>query len=146
MLYRDIYSAALIRRGTSRIGDHRVKGTLTDENSFLRASRDRVGWFAGEQYVEFGMNGAEIGRYDGPAVAYWHDIARVVISDENDVVAGRFGNTKAGILTLDRETRTWTAVSLPREYAPTWASMLGFDGTTLVTYSDVGTLRRFETK
>jgi hypothetical protein len=70
----------------------------------------------------------------------------MAISDENDVVAGWFGNGKAEFIVLDREKRTWTAVELPKEYAPTWAWVLGFDGTTLVTYSRNGLLRRFQAK
>lgn len=70
----------------------------------------------------------------------------MVLSEENDVVAGRFGKGKADFVVLDREKRAWTTVSLPKEHAPTWAWVLGFDGTTLVTYSKNGKLRRFNTK
>jgi hypothetical protein len=35
-------------------------------------------------------------------------------------------------------------VSIPKEHTPTWARVLGFDGTTLVTYTTNGRLRRFK--
>jgi hypothetical protein len=37
------------------------------EFSYLQASQDRVGWFtSGDQYLEFSLAGAEIGRFEGP--------------------------------------------------------------------------------
>jgi hypothetical protein len=124
-----------------------TRGFQTAATSFLSASRDRVGWFTlhGE-YIEFSLDGSEIARYDGPDGDDASDISGVALNEENDVVAGRFGKGKAEFVVLDREKRTWTAVSLPNEYAPTWARVLGFDGTTLVTYSENGKLRRFQTK
>ncbi len=124
----------------------RVKGSFSDETTYLCSSRDRVGWFAGEEYIEFGLNGSEIARYAGPAVSYWHDISGVTMNDESDVIAGRFGSGKANILILDRQTRAWTPVSLPKDYAPTWLEILGFDGAMLVTYGEMGILHRFELK
>ena len=148
---RDVVPKHLLRRfdpAGKLIGSAiiQVRGFHPDGSTFLRSSRDRVGSFTGEEYIEFALDGSEISRYDGPEGADWMDITGVVLSDENEVVAGRFGKGRAEILTLDRESRSWAAVSLPKEYAPTWAWMLGFDGTTLVTYSDVGTLRRLGTK
>jgi len=124
-----------------------VKGWQTAETSFMSASKDRVGWFtrAGE-YLEFSLDGLEIGRYDGPQEAEERDITGVALNDDNDVVAGRFGKDKAEFVVLDRERRTWNAVELPKEYAPTWARVIGFDGTTLVTYSQSGKLRMFKVK
>lgn len=123
-----------------------VKGSFSDETTYLCSSRDHVGWFAGEEYIEFRLNGSEIARYKGSAVSHWHDISGVTMNDDSDVIAGRFGSGKADILTLDRQTRSWIPVSLPKDYKPNWAEMLGFDGPTLVTYSDMGILDRFELK
>ncbi len=124
-----------------------VSGSKTAETSYLRASRDRVGWLArGGEYIEFSLDGSEIGRYERPAGAAERDITGLAISDDNDVVAGWFGGGKAEFVVLDRETRSWTAVVLPKEHAPKWARVLGFDGSTLVTYSQNGRLTRFKTK
>ena len=124
-----------------------VKGDETAVASFLRASRDRIGWFTrGPQYIEFSLDGLEIGRYDRPAGAGEWDITGIAISDENEVVASWFGGGKAEFVILDREKRTWTAVALPKEHAPKWARVLGFDGSTLLTYSKNGRLTRFNTK
>src|ERR1700682_1466225 len=124
-----------------------VRGWQSAVTSYLRASRDRVGWFTlGGEYIEFSLDGSEIGRYEQPEGATERNISGVDISEDNDVIAGRFGNGKAELVLLDRDKRTWTAVALPKEYAPTWAWVLGFDGTTLVTYSRSGLLRRFKTK
>jgi hypothetical protein len=116
------------------------------EAAFLRASRDRVGWFTGKEYIEFALNGSEIGRYDGPEVANQRDITGVALSQENEVIASRLGKGKAEFVVLDRENRTWTAASVPKEHAPAWAGVLGFDGTTLVTTTANGRLARFKTK
>jgi hypothetical protein len=123
-----------------------VRGFHPDESTDLTSSRDRVGWFTGEEYIEFSMDGSEIGRYDGPEGATERDIAGVALNEDNDVVAARFGRGKAEFVILNRELRTWNAISLPKDYAPKWAQLLGFDGTTLVVYTTNGTLRRFNTK
>jgi len=124
-----------------------VKGWQTAETSIMSASKDRVGWFtrAGE-YLEFSLDGWEIGRYEGPEGAEERDITGVALNDDNDVIAGRFGKDKAEFVVLDREHRTWTAVALPKEYAPTWARVIGFDGATVVTYYQSGKLRMFKVK
>jgi hypothetical protein len=148
---RDVVPKHLLRRFDSAgklLGSAviRVKGFHPDESTFLRASRDRVAWFTGEEYIEFGLDGSEADRYYGPEVANVREITGVAVSGEGDVVVGRFGGGAAGVLVLDRETRTWDAATLPSQHAPTWTWILGFDGATLVTYSDVGILRRFKMK
>lgn len=121
-----------------------VKGNRTQETSGLRSSRDRVGWLTRDgEYLELSLNGSEMARYDGPEVASDLDITGLAMSDDNDVVIGRFGHGKADFLALDRETRSWSQLSLPKEYVPIWAGVHGFDGTNLVTNSKNGTLRRF---
>jgi hypothetical protein len=61
-----------------------------------------------------------------------------------EISAGRFGKGKAEIVVLDRDHRTWLAVSIPKEYISTWTTVVGFEGTTLVTYSTSGRLRFFK--
>jgi len=122
-----------------------VKGARTQETSYLRSSRDRVGWLTrDDEYLEFSLDGKEIARYNGPAPE--RDINGVALSDENDVVAGRFGHGYAGFVILDRDTGTWNQLPVPSEYTPKWAWVHGFDGTTLVTNSSNGTLRRYNTQ
>jgi hypothetical protein len=124
-----------------------VKGSETAATSFLSASKDRIGWFTlGGEYLEFSLDGWEIGRYEGPEGAEPRDITGVVLNDDNDVIAGRFGKDKAEFVVLDRDRHAWTPVELPKEYATTWARVIGFDGATLVTYSQSGKLRMFKVK
>ena len=124
-------------------------------NSFLFSSRDRVGWYtAAGEYVEFSLDGDEIGRYQGPAGLDRPD--GVAISEDNDVVLGDFRATRespappdAGapqFLVLDRSSGEWIPVSLPEGQAPRWAHVLGFDGTTLVATSINGKLTRYRAK
>ena len=62
-------------------------------SSSLFSSPDRVGWFttAGE-YIEFSLDGHEIGRYQGPTGLDRPD--GVAISEDNDVVLGDFQATR----------------------------------------------------
>jgi len=123
------------------------RGSSTMNNSFLFSSRDRVGWFTtGGKYIEFSLDGKEIGRYEGPRGLQRRDISGVAISEDNDVVVGNFERGKAEFLALDRSSRSWIPVSLPKEDAPTGAYVLGFDGTTLVTTTQNGKLVRFKTR
>jgi hypothetical protein len=135
-----------------------VRGWATAQTSVLRSSLDRVGWMnLGGQYIEYSFDGSEIGRYEGPVgflTAFASrqtgpqrpdlgDIKGMAIDDADSVVVGVFKNRRAEIEVLDRETRTWIPAALPTEYAPKWVRVLGFDGSTLVTYSQNGILRRF---
>jgi len=124
-----------------------VKGDTSDQASYLRASKDRVGWYCtrGGEYVEFSLDGTEIARYDGPGVKE-RDISGVALSAENDVVVGRLANGKSELEMLDRQNRTWVPVSVPQEFATTYMRVYGFDGTTLVTSHSNTELRRFNTK
>ena len=108
----------------------------------LFSSHDRVGWFiAGGDYTEFSLDGDEIGRYKGPPGLRSPD--GVAISADNDVIlsAGR-----GRFLILDRSSGEWTRAFLPDGQAPSWARVLGFDGTTLVTTTGTGKLTRYTTK
>lgn len=122
----------------------------SDEESYLRASRDRVGWFTwyGE-YFEFSLDGRQIGHYKGPDGATQIDITGFALSDADDAVVGRTGKTNADFLVLDREGRTWMPAELPKDSpVPAWAGVMGFDGQTLVTLvgKSPGILRRFLTQ
>lgn len=120
-----------------------VSGWRIPDNSYLRASRDRVGWFASSnEYFEFALDGSEIGHYGGPPGMDFNDISGVAISDQNEVVAAWFGKRIAQIMTLDRTSRKWTPVSLATG-TPVWARILGFDGTTLIMYSKNGQFQRY---
>lgn len=127
----------------------RVQGWQTATTSFLRASRDRVGWFtrAGE-YLEFSLDGQEIARYPGPegAGVESRNITGMVLSEDNEVIVGHFGRATAEFMILDRERRSWKAVSVSKEQLPEWAFVLGLDGDTLVTFSTSGRLGRFKTR
>jgi hypothetical protein len=100
-----------------------------------------VGWFTrGGEYIEFSLDGSEVARYDWPEGAEKRDISGVAMSQNNDVIAGPFGKGRAEFDVLDRESRTWVAASVPKDHAPTWAWVLGFDGPALVTYNKDGEL------
>jgi len=127
---------------------------------YLRASRDRVGWFTEKnEYIEFSLDGAELARYEGPPGLYEgppgndrYEITGVALSDADDVVATRFSvkqrqgvQDKLEILLLDRNARKWIPAALSNGM-PEWAQALGFDGTTLVISSHNGELSFFDSK
>jgi hypothetical protein len=115
--------------------------------SILRASRDRIGWLTQDgEYIEFSLDGAETGRWDLPGHAGFLETTGFALSDENDVIVGHFGKGHAELLELDRDAQAWARVTLPKDYTPSWAWVMGFDGTTLVTHSNTGILRRFNMK
>jgi hypothetical protein len=111
--------------------------------SQLQASSDRVGWFTGgDQYVEFSLDGKEIGRFEGPPG--WGEpgmpmpesaFDRLAVSANNQVVVCGVSHDRNSmiLLTLDRLTRAWAPVSLPGEGTPYLGRLLGFDGVDLVT-------------
>ena len=126
-----------------------VLGSKTAETSFLRASLDRVGWFTRDgEYLEFSLDGAEIARYAGPegAGVDSRNITGLVLSEDNEVVAGHFGGGKAEFVVLDRQQRSWNPVLLSKIQTPSWAFVLGLDGNSLVTTSVNGRMGRFKTK
>jgi len=72
---------------------------LSLETSFLISSRDRVGWLnRGGEYVEFSLDGEEIGRYEGPEGSLSGDVSGVAIRKDNLVVAGCFQGEKTEFL------------------------------------------------
>jgi len=112
--------------------------------SFLLSSNDRVGWFTnGCQYIEFGLDGSELGRYDGPEGMNWMENGGYALSSDNQLVVGRRAGAKFEVLVLDRLTRRWLTGVLPDQSAEPWSSVLGFDGVTLVTSGLPGILHRW---
>jgi hypothetical protein len=121
------------------------KAWQTDEISQLRASRDRVGWFTRDmQYIEFSLDGSETGRYALPADPV--DSGGAALSEDNDVVIGTWTEKKRDYVILDRESGSWTPISLSQPDAQKAGRLLGFDGATLVTHSGNTTLRCFKFK
>jgi hypothetical protein len=121
-----------------------IKERRTQETSRLRSSPDRVGWLTRDfEYIEFSLDGNEIARYASPEGASDRNITGMAISDENEVVAGRFAHENTALLMLDRSSGTWNALSVPQEQVPSWVSVKGFDGKMLVTTTTNGTIRRF---
>ena len=105
---------------------------------------DRLGWLTEDgEYIEFSLDGAEMGRWDLPGQPGFLETTGFALSDQNDVIVGRFGKGHAELLELDRDAQTWARVTLPKDYTPSWAWIMGFDGTTLVADCNAGTLRRF---
>lgn len=121
------------------------KVQILDATSFLRMSRDRVGWFTREnEYIEFRLDGSESARYAGPVAAI--DDARVdglAISDHNDVFVSLWKKNQREYLFLDRTNRTWVPASVSETVK---GVIYGFDGTTLVTNGGWGRLRLFALK
>ncbi len=108
----------------------------------MGASRDRVGWFTCEgEYIEFSLDGKELGRYDGPK-----RVSGFALSDDNEAVAGQFDKKITRFIVLNRASRTWDPVSLPKADSPGWARVLGFEGSTLLTTTNNGIVRRFKTR
>jgi len=128
--------------------------------TYLRASRDRVGWFTEKnEYIEFSLDGSELARYEGPPGIYEgspgndrYQLTGMALSDVGEVIATRLSvkqrqgvQDKSEILLLDRNARKWIPVALSTGM-PEWAQALGFDGTTLVISSHHGEVSFFETK
>jgi hypothetical protein len=114
------------------------------EGSFLLASNDRVGWFTnGCQYIEFGLDGSEVGRYDGPDGMVWLQNGGYALSPDDELVVGRRVGANSDLLVLDRAARRWVIVGLADQGAEPWTRVLGFDGNALVTAGPPGTLRRW---
>jgi hypothetical protein len=66
------------------------------QNSFLRTSSDRIGWFTnGMEYIEFSFDGKELGRYDGPDVSDREESIRTGsfgLSSDNEVLFSTIEN------------------------------------------------------
>lgn len=119
----------------------------TADITFLRGGKDRVGWFTGPEYLEFGLDGAEISRYNVPGLSRADDATGFALSQEGDVVVSlRNGGRENRFLQLDRQHGTWAEVPLHKRDGGTSALVLGFDGPTLVTDTANGRISFFDTK
>jgi hypothetical protein len=98
----------------------------------LVASKDRVGWLnGGLEYVEFPLNGRDIGRSDfEEAVADC-----VALSPGNQVVVRRKENGEEWVDYLDRSSRQWLPLEIQDQEDSRWSWLSGFDGEVLVTFS-----------
>jgi len=101
------------------------------EGSYLRSSRDRVGWLTkGGEYLEFSLDGRETNRF--PAPPFWKEYAgvtNIALSDDFGVVAGAGNLRKAW--TLDRMKRIWSPVQVSGDPFNS-GLVFGFDGDQLV--------------
>jgi hypothetical protein len=113
--------------------------------SYFVASKDRVGWFTnGSEYIEFSLDGKEVGRFDGPPYVDRKQISGVGLDAEDRLFVGRKGDKTFNfeILELNRSNRTWSKAAIVGPDAPRSARILGFDGTALVTMEQAG-IRRY---
>jgi hypothetical protein len=113
--------------------------------SYLEAARDRMGWFtSGGQYLEFALDGKEIGRYEGPSGPDWdrHVFDQFALSEDNQAILTSHGAARTGflMLALDRRSGSWTPVTLTSAGAAQWQRLVGFDRTSLVTETSPGVL------
>jgi hypothetical protein len=127
-----------------------------DNVSYLGAARDRLGWLtASGEYIEFALDGADLGRYPGPdGVDYslesskWSNRSMAISADGQVVVAIMHEKEKqATFHLLNRVDRTWSVLSVPESRQWGWIRLLGFDGDRLVaTGSRIGEVRRLKTE
>jgi len=117
------------------------------ESSWMVASSDRIGWFANSnEYLEFSLGGNEIRRFDGPAelTGDFGQIRGAGLSADSEVAVGVQMKDGLKVFTLDRSTRTWSAVLLEQRNS---RGIAGFDGTTLITLPRLGlagTMSRYD--
>lgn len=113
--------------------------------SALMASSDRIGWLTHAcEYIEFSFTGIEMGRYTCPNGATdSFRMGGVGLSSSNELlVTGRTTDGPFTPLELDRATGQWSPVAVTGQPRNGYG-LVGFDGTTLVTYPNPSTLRRF---
>ena len=149
------YSASGILLSSTPIANLKVARETPGDatmGSTLLASRDRVGWFTrASQYIEFSLDGSELGRFDAPSDPDWdwHTIrlgGGLALSEDNHAVLCSNGKARhtLQVLTLDRPRRAWVPTSFGAGDTPQWQSLLGFDGNILVTRPKAGILLRWE--
>lgn len=105
-----------------------------NEGSTLMASNDRVGWLTWAcQYMEFSLQGVELGRYNCPSgSSSVSQLGGVALSQSNDLVVGAKQAAPLAPLELDRATGEWRPVTVLQDSGNT-NEVLGFDGLTLIT-------------
>lgn len=107
--------------------------------SKLVSSRDRVGWLTGAaQYLEFSLDGNELGRYEAPPWHFEEPVGSVLhvliylaLSESNEVVVEGLGPISS-MWKLNRDAHQWTPVSIVGEQISKTAWLLGFDGSELI--------------
>ncbi len=119
----------------------------------LRTSRSTVGFFTrASQYVEFSLDGKQLGVYDAPSGADWAwtstalcGLGGPAVSEDNQVVLCTTGTTRKDfqMRVLDRGARAWTPFSLSGSTSGA-VDLLGFDGTTLLIHPKQGVLTRWQ--
>jgi hypothetical protein len=121
--------------------------------SFLSVSPDRIGWLTnGGEYIEFSLNGKEIGRFDGPAGMAFDKpdkgprprICGFTLSPGNQALLCVDQNDASQVLALDRESRTWRTALPPQKGD---AQLVGFDRegpVMLPRIGDLGLIRRYK--
>jgi hypothetical protein len=133
-------SGKLLTTVTVAARGHEDSSRNATETSLLASSKDRVAWLTNmDEYIEFALNGRELGRYPrppGPAPEPFG--ATLALSENDDVLVGT-GDGKAMTMTvwsLDRASRSWTAVELPGIKLSYW-TILGFDGDHVVIVDSI---------
>lgn len=116
------------------------------EYSYLVSSKDRVGWYseATGTYREFALDGTQINQFDTPSTTGMPGIA--LCDDGNLFVSSGYrrptGEKGWGIYVLVRDRGIWTFG--PR--SEKWGTLLGCDGTKVVSMTDVATVAWLEPK
>jgi hypothetical protein len=120
----------------------------------LRTSRSTVGFFTrASQYVEFSLDGKQLGVYDAPSDADWGwtstalcGLGGPAVSEDNQVILCTAGATLRNfqMLALDRHNSTWKPVTLSEGKAGDRPALIGFDGTTLLIHPKQGVLTRWQ--
>jgi len=107
--------------------------------SALRCSGDRVGWLTGaSQYLEFSLDGREIGRFEPPpwhaekpVGSVLHVLLNLALSENNEVVVAGLGPISS-VWRLNRDARQWIPIDVSGEHLDRLAWLLGFDGNELI--------------
>jgi hypothetical protein len=130
-------STIIMRARPNKGGAFSVSGAST-----LMASNDRVGWLTlACQYLEFSLDGVELGRYNCPSGAgRISELGGVALSQSNDLVVGAKQAAPLAPLELDRATGGWKPVQVLQDSGNT-NEVLGFDGLTLITRAGLAVRR-----
>jgi len=121
-------------------GTYKVGNTST-----LMASNDRIGWLtAACQYIEFSFEAVPLGSYSCPnGYTSNRQVSGAALSATDDLLVEGKGPAPLAPLQLDRGTNTWNPAPVYQDTGET-RRLLGFDGTTLVTWSAASySMRRY---
>jgi hypothetical protein len=108
--------------------------SMVADASALMVSNDRVGWLTRAcQYIEFSLDGVELGRYSCPdGKLDILPLGGVALSPTDDLVIATKQAAPLAPVELDRETGAWNPVPVSQDAGKT-NRILGFDGRNLVT-------------